>query len=538
MRKQYFYSIFEARFYSSGVAPTYTITTSAGANGTISPSGIVTVNEGSNQAFAITANSGYVIDVVTADGVSLGSIGTYTFSNVTANHTISATFKTAPVYYTLTVTPGNGTVLASPNASSYVSGTTVTLTATPHSGYAFSSWTGAANNTVNPTTVVMNGNKSVTANYTQSATYTVTASASANGTISPTGTVVTNVGTARTFTITPTSGYAVDQVLVDGTNASSVTTYTFSTTVTGSHSIAASFKSSGPMRIQAEDYKTGGENVGYHDLTAGNTGGAYKPNDNVDIEVTQDVSGAYDVGWTDNGEWLAYDINVAQTGSYKITARLASGLAGTKTLTMTLDGNPLTTISTAVNSGWQGWTDVVSSNISLTSGAHVLRVTTSGGLNLNYYEFTASTTTNLITNGDFSNGSTGWTSGGTTFGTVSFASQTADWTITNGGGQAYEPQMLQGLSLVACRQYTLCFDVRTDEAARSIGVSVNGDADNSWADRGLSQTVNVTTSWITQSFTFTANATDATSRLDFNMGGNANDVTIDNVKLVEGTSCN
>ena len=69
-------------------------------------------------------------------------------------------------------------------------------------------------------------------------------------------------------------------------------------------------------------------------------------------------------------------------------------------------------------------------------------------------------------------------------------------------------------------------------------VSVNGDADNSWADRGLNQTVSVTTSWITQSFTFTANATDVTARLDFNMGGNANDVTIDNVRLIEGTSCN
>jgi uncharacterized repeat protein (TIGR02543 family) len=294
-----------------------------------------------------------------------------------------------------------------------------------------------------------------------------------------------------------------------------------------------------PGTFQAEDYKAGGSNVGYYDLTAGNTGGVYKPNDAVDIEVTSDpIGGGYNVGWTDNTEWLAYDVNVQSSGTYKMTARLASGLIGTKTLTVTIDGNALTTVSTSNSSGWQSWFDAVSANFNLTAGSHVIRVTMSGGLNINYFNISASTATNLITNGDFSNGGTGWTNGGTTFGTVSFASQTADWTITNGGGQAYEPQMIQGVSLVAGRQYTLCFDIRTDEAVRSMVVSVNGDADNSWADRGLNQTVSVTTSWITQSFTFTANATDVTARLDFNMGGNANDVTIDNVRLIEGTSCN
>lgn len=70
----------------------YTITASAGSNGSISPSGSVVVNSGSSQAFTITANSGYKVGVVTVDGVSQGAITSYTFSNVTANHTISATF--------------------------------------------------------------------------------------------------------------------------------------------------------------------------------------------------------------------------------------------------------------------------------------------------------------------------------------------------------------------------------------------------------------------------------------------------------------
>jgi uncharacterized repeat protein (TIGR02543 family) len=78
----------------SAAAPTtYTITASAGSNGSISPSGSVTVNSGENQSFTITANSGYEINVLTVNSVSVTVVSTYTFNNVTSNHTISVTFK-------------------------------------------------------------------------------------------------------------------------------------------------------------------------------------------------------------------------------------------------------------------------------------------------------------------------------------------------------------------------------------------------------------------------------------------------------------
>ena len=70
----------------------HTITASVGANGTITPSGSVSVNNGSDQAFTITANSGYHIDTVTSDSVAVSATSPYTFTNVTADHTISATF--------------------------------------------------------------------------------------------------------------------------------------------------------------------------------------------------------------------------------------------------------------------------------------------------------------------------------------------------------------------------------------------------------------------------------------------------------------
>ncbi len=70
----------------------WTITASAGANGTISPTGAVAVVEGASQAFTITPNSGYTVSGVTVDGASVGAVTTYTFTNVVANHTIAATF--------------------------------------------------------------------------------------------------------------------------------------------------------------------------------------------------------------------------------------------------------------------------------------------------------------------------------------------------------------------------------------------------------------------------------------------------------------
>jgi hypothetical protein len=75
-------------------ATTRTIASSAGANGTITPSGTVTVNYGANQSFTIAANAGYRIADVLVDGASVGAVGTYTFTNVTVNHTITATFGT------------------------------------------------------------------------------------------------------------------------------------------------------------------------------------------------------------------------------------------------------------------------------------------------------------------------------------------------------------------------------------------------------------------------------------------------------------
>src|SRR5262249_19601497 len=71
---------------------THTINASAGANGSIAPSGAVIVNDGADQTFTMTPNTGFHVQDVLVDSVSVGAVTSYPFTNVTADHTISATF--------------------------------------------------------------------------------------------------------------------------------------------------------------------------------------------------------------------------------------------------------------------------------------------------------------------------------------------------------------------------------------------------------------------------------------------------------------
>ena len=70
----------------------HTIKATAGAGGSISPSGNVSVREGRDQTFTITPDKGYAVAKVLVDGKSVGAVTSYTFKNVTKGHTIEAVF--------------------------------------------------------------------------------------------------------------------------------------------------------------------------------------------------------------------------------------------------------------------------------------------------------------------------------------------------------------------------------------------------------------------------------------------------------------
>jgi endoglucanase len=226
---------------------TFTISASAGTGGSISPSGNVSVNKGSNQTFTITPAAGYAVNSVTVDGTSVGAVATYTFTNVQANRTISATFKTvATTTFTITSSAGaNGTI--SPAGSvSVTKGANQTFTISPAAGYTVNSVTvdGTSVGAVTTYTFTnVQANRTINATFKTVATtsFTITSSASAGGSISPAGSVSVAKGANQTFTITPSSGYQVDLVTVNGASVGAVTTYTFAN-VQANQTIAAKFK--------------------------------------------------------------------------------------------------------------------------------------------------------------------------------------------------------------------------------------------------------------------------------------------------------
>ncbi len=101
---------------STGSVTSFAITASAGANGSISPSGNISIAQGNSQSFTITPATGFAIASVIVDGSDQGAIGSYTFSNVQANHSISATFKSTSV--SCTTAPDVPTGLACPSQTS------------------------------------------------------------------------------------------------------------------------------------------------------------------------------------------------------------------------------------------------------------------------------------------------------------------------------------------------------------------------------------------------------------------------------------
>ena len=222
---------------------TLTLTASAGPNGQITPAGSVTVNYGSDQTFNIQPSAGYLVADVLIDGSSVGSQTSYTFTNVIASHTISATFSEIPQNTQIIQASAGAHGTLSPTGSVTVAeGTSKTFTITPDSHYHISD-------------VLVDGDSvgavasytftNVIADHTISATFAIdtlriTASAGAYGQISPSGIVTVKYGSDYTFTITPNEGYIIGTLTVDGAAAGFATTYTFTNVITD-HTIAATF---------------------------------------------------------------------------------------------------------------------------------------------------------------------------------------------------------------------------------------------------------------------------------------------------------
>ena len=136
--------------------------------GTTNPSpGSHTYNSGTVVQIIATPNSGYRFVSWTGNVADPNS--STTIVTMGGNRTVISNFEVIPPQYTLTITVNNtgyGTINPSPGSHTYDSGTIVTITATPNTGYRFVNWTGNVDDPDSSiTTVTMNSSNNVTANF-------------------------------------------------------------------------------------------------------------------------------------------------------------------------------------------------------------------------------------------------------------------------------------------------------------------------------------------------------------------------------------
>lgn len=230
----------------------HTITATAGAGGTITPSGTVTVAAGDSQGFTITADEGYYVQDVLVNGVSVGAVNSHTFHDVDASHTIHAVFAQdggeGDDNYIIEAMAGQGGTISPSGRVSVTEGGSQSFYITPDYGYYIVDVLvdGVSVGAVNSYTFY-----NVTANHTIYAVfawgggeitiqYVIDASAGEGGTITPHGKVYVVSGGSRTFTIAAADGYQLTDVLVDGISVGAMDTYTF-TNVRKNHTIQAVF---------------------------------------------------------------------------------------------------------------------------------------------------------------------------------------------------------------------------------------------------------------------------------------------------------
>jgi predicted ester cyclase len=209
------------------------------------------VNEGSNQTFTFTPDAGYRVADVVVDGTSVGAVGSYTFNNVTANHTISVSFEPQSVQtFEIVPTAGANGSITPATTQTVAAGTAFTFQIHPNAGFHI------ADVLVDGQSVGAVGSytfNNVAANHTISATFeanavgnfTVTPQVQGvGGSISPSTVQTVAAGASLTFTFTPNSGYHLETVLLDGVpvNPELVAGNTFTlTNVQANHTVVATF---------------------------------------------------------------------------------------------------------------------------------------------------------------------------------------------------------------------------------------------------------------------------------------------------------
>ena len=275
------------------------------------------------------ANSGYTFSNWSGDAG--GSVNPVSVT-INGNKTVTANFTANSYTLALTINPaGSGSVVKNPDKAAYGYGDVVQLTAAANSGYTFSNWSGDAGGSTNPISITINGNKTVTANFTANS-YTLALTINPAGS----GSVVKNpdkaaygYGDVVQLTAAANSGYTFSNWSGDAggsTNPISITingnkTVTANFTA-NSYTLALTINPAGSGSVVKNPDKaaygygdvvqlTAAANSGYtFSNWSGDAGGSTNP-----ISITINGNKTVTANFTANSYTLALTINPAGTGS-------------------------------------------------------------------------------------------------------------------------------------------------------------------------------------------------------------------------------
>ena len=249
----------QERVFTPEASSNYSLTVTSGSGGMVTsiPAGI---NCGTDCSETYASGTSVTLTATPATGhVFSGWSGTCTDTGGTCNlsmnaaKSVTAAFNAIPNYNLMVTSGSGGTVTSIPAgincgtdcSETYASGTSVTLTATPATGYTFSSWSGACTST-GSCNVTMDATKSVTATYKASKNYTLTVKRNGTGTVTSTPAGITcgsdctepyASGTTVTLKATPETGYRFT-----GWSGACTGTSSCNVTMSVAKSVTATFK--------------------------------------------------------------------------------------------------------------------------------------------------------------------------------------------------------------------------------------------------------------------------------------------------------
>jgi hypothetical protein len=362
----------------SGIKETYFTISVAANTSTETRTAKITVSlEGASSIEVVVTQSPFVVEL-SVDPASIdlpSSDAAARAVTVTTNRpSYTATVQSDATWLTTSIEGSTLTVSATENTVTQVRSATITVSADGAADVTVTVTQPAyvANLSVSPEAVnfdsYMSGSKTVTVT-TNRPSYTATVQPDAAWlTTGIEGDVLTltaaenNNATSRTATVTVSVEGATDVVVTAVQPAESQP-------FNGPHNAT----SSAPLEIYFKDFDEGGEGVAYHDLTPDNTAGGDLNYRSADSQGP-DIGWNNNIGYTEEGEWLVYTVNVVDAGNYTLSIYQSSAWE-TADIGVELDGVNMGTFTAPASSDYHDytWFQIGSGAIPMTVGKHKLK---------------------------------------------------------------------------------------------------------------------------------------------------------------------